>query len=650
PIDLPPGTNPLGTHGLTPISNPKKSGQTSTSLVTVRWLVESCSPIRNSPGPDGFISDHNPDIFNTKYHIIPVERSSAFPGYSPKIQEFNFIISTQLLLPDNTPLANERIEFQWANDGTEMLNDDSEILEVNDNILILRGKLKNSQFQYAKRNNFTYTDREGKAFCWIRLRLFDEKEITDMRKMFNGIKVVIGAGVPDRTDTELEMLTSRSLSYSEILLAPSKFSKDRGLLGLDTSGGLFYGIFNILVEPLKKVVETGTRIIGNIKEAVAHVPRTWQDVVGFALKRLADGIILTTPPLATIRGIEDISDEMRAVVIGVLLGIPRGLYVMLRDTIEDIKTLTFDLPRALFNFFADDPKFALEILGVISNPSTGLIIYNLDREFQEKIRTGFSKFKGLFENLSMLLQSIWNSFWQNNNQESIILSGLRNIGNWMYESFDEFVGSIATDYLGYTRNDTKYRCFVGGFIGGDFLGYIISTVGVQFLISWFTGGTGTIVSCVSRLGRVGIVLDNGLRFVRAFLIFIQKIEDLIGEAVVILGRTIKNGIGKILLSIFKLISTLLAPINDYLIEPLMKSILNISNEMQKKVVEMIYKWSFPEQINGEKIEKIALGLIEGTNSSTKNIDLVCRDCIQVLAETAEDVPGGRIGSNMLECS
>ncbi len=65
---------------------------------------------------------------------------------------------------------------------------------------------------------------------------------------------------------------------------------------------------------------------------------------------------------------------------------------------------------------------------------------------------------------------------------------------------------------------------------------------------------------------------------------------------------------------------------------------------------MFYIWSFPENINGLKLEYVEFGLIEGVQPSpTRSIDEITEGTIKVLAETAEETPGGRIARNMLEC-
>lgn len=82
---------------------------------------------------------------------------------------------------------------------------------------------------------------------------------------------------------------------------------------------------------------------------------------GFLLKRIADYVIATYLPGSGVIGmaVGAAPEQLRAAVIDELLGVPRGLWVMAGDQIQDVKTLAFDLPRALINFFCEDPAFAL---------------------------------------------------------------------------------------------------------------------------------------------------------------------------------------------------------------------------------------------------------------------------------------------------
>src|SRR5512134_1218390 len=104
------------------------------------------------------------------------------------------------------------------------------------------------------------------------------------------------------------------------------------------------------------------------------------------------------------------------------------------------------------------------------------------------------------------------------------------------------VGGIATDYLRFQKDGDEYRYFVGGFIGGDVLGYIVATVGVELLLAWFTGGIGTIVSAMGKLGRVGAIAGRAVQFLGRLLAFFRRIEDLIGDFMAVVGRTVKNGL------------------------------------------------------------------------------------------------------------
>jgi hypothetical protein len=622
-------------------SQPGTASAPPNAEMKVRWLVESSAPILEGDGPDSIATDSDPELYTNLMGSstdnggsIPIEPldDGSTPIDNPPIRLFNFIVSTQVLTPGNHPIEGEKVTFQW-HDALDITGDESEILEVSNDLSALKTKLVNNEA--ADKNDYAYSNAEGKAFCWIRLRLYDENDLADMEKRLKVVKAVVGESVrpvipASLTSTGLHSVVRPPVGSTTSSTAPNQ-----------------QPIFNILVNPGVSAIESFGEWINGQLEFLGGLPRTKEEVIGFALKRLADGIILMYPmpgyTRATLAGFED---ELRSMVIGLLLGLPRGVYAMGRDTIQDLKMLVFDLPRALFNLIAKDPKFALQVIGSIISPTTGAVMYGLDSEFRDQINKAFSKFRGLLENISTIIGTLWTTF-----RDQITFSGITDaLGTYLYNDFSKFVGFIGTDYLKYRKDDGEYRHFVGGFIAGDILGYIVTTIGVELLLAWFTAGIGNIISVVSKLGRLGRLAASGLRVVEAFIRFIQRIGEIIGEVISAIGTIGKNAIGRLMGFLVHVLQKLFHPLAEHIIEPLFDALMNLADEIRKDVMTMLYRWSHPDGDLTRKADDFVNGIIDGTELTPPDkLKDVLQDTLELLSFTAKDKPGTNIAPNMLIC-
>lgn len=570
------------------------------SEMKVRWLVENSSPIRAGTGPDLIDPASDPELFDVTGGGIAIEPEydpATADTVNPPIREFKLIVSSQLLSPDNHPIPGQKITFRWLNPPGEPPNDDSDILEVSDDLAALKQKLAEDEPGNGRAS--AYADAEGKAYALIRLRLFDEYDLPDLDHRLKGLKVVIGDVVmppPPPATTGLHTMTHATAGSTMAGAATTA----RSLLADLASLG------NILVDHGQAAVESWGRWIGGQLEAVAGVPRTVEEFLGFALKRLADGVIVMFPmPGSSLALLSPYADELRATVIGMLLGVPRGIYAMGRDTIQDLKQLVWDLPKALFNFICKDVKFAAQILGSVVAPKLGTVFYALDPTFREKIHKAFESFGSFLSLAGTIISGLFTALSDPTTRSAITSA----IGNYFYNEFEKMVGGIATDYLMYQKNGLEYRYFIGAFIGGDILGYILMTVGVELLLAWFTAGIGNIVSALSKFGKVGRLAGKAAELIHGVITFFQKIGDRISDFVAAVGGRLKNAIGKVMMSIFKFIERFVHGVDDMLIAPLIDSMINLAEEAQERVARMFLRLGENVGEHGDRVGYMADSLI-----------------------------------------
>lgn len=512
--------------------------------LTVRWLSETFTPLRDGPGPVMLKPKNVPGIKKP----IPVEDSS------PPVRQFDFIVSAQLREGDETPVPDKRVTWQLLSE-TDLPGDDTELLEVSAKFLPLKRKLRNDlspSYSLEAR-----TDAEGKTYCWIRLRLFDRRQITNPQLYLRGFKIIIG----DPEEPDPTPPVTASLLSPPVTVSASMAGTGMGPLFAAVGTGpnppnqpWWQQLVDVLVEPFEQAATTGVHWVSErVGEAVAALPRTWQEVLGFGLKRFADGYLLMIGlyPVALLAGA---LEQARAATIGAFLGLPRGIWVMARDQVQDIKALVFDLPRAVFNFIAEDPKFALEVLATISTPALGQVIYHLDPSFQQKINESLSRFANLAAELPGQIRQLWQAL------TAMPLGDLiESVGGAIYSGFKDFVGDIATDYLRFPKDGLLFHFFVGGFMAGDFLGYILGTIGVQALAAYLSAGIATWVSGVAKIARAQRLLGAVMGVVDKMVEVFRQIQ----AALQGLGTAIKAGIGRVLLAFARFFELL----DDTFIDP-----------------------------------------------------------------------------------
>ena len=510
-------------------------------------------------------------------------------------------------------------------------------MEVGNDQALLKRKLETGEDGTGQ--EFTYASAEGKAYALIRIRLFDEADLPDMDHRLKGLKVIIGDAVspPAPVSTSLHTVTRSTVSSS----APGALSAGSTLDWLRRLG-------NILVNPGESAVESFGQWIGGQLEAAVGIPRTFKEFIGFTLKRIADGIIIMFPlPGSSAALLSAHAEELRATVIGMMLGIPRGIYAMGRDTIDDLKQIFWDLPRALFNFIAKDPKFALQVLGSVASPIAGKVMYELDPEFRRKITEAFSKFKGFMSLASKIISGLWTALMDSSTRSAITSA----IGDYFYNEFEKLVGGIATDYLLYAKNGLEYRFFLGAFIGGDILGYILVTIGVEVLMAWFTAGIGNIVSALAKFGKLGRIAGKALQLFHKVITFIQKIKDRIWDFVGGIAGRIKEGIGRVFMSLFKVIERFVHAVDDKLLIPMIEAIVELAEEVQERITKMLYRLSEDVSEFGDRVGFMADSIITEflNDPPTRNLKEFFSEFLDVLSYGVAKPRNSLVEPNLFKC-
>lgn len=654
----PPVPDPIGSRlprsfpppaGVIPGSGAGVGEEPVESEMKVRWLVESSNPVREGTGPDFIETSSDPDLFDDtmsgttpnggKIPIEPEYDPATAAADNPPIREFKLIVSSQLLSPDNHPIPGQKITFRWLNPPGEPSGDDSKILEVGNDLAVLKQKLADDD--PGDGSEFAYADAEGKAYALIRLRLFDEYDLPDLDHRLKGLKAIIGDVVkppPPPPATGLHTMTHATAAST---MAGATTTARSLLADLENLG-------NILVDHGEAAVESWGRWINGQLEAMAGLPRTVEEFVGFALKRLADGVIVMFPmPGTSLALLTPYADQLRATVIGMLLGIPRGIYAMGRDTIQDLKQLVWDLPRALFNFVADDPKFALQILASVVAPAAGTVFYELDPAFRQKITEAFSKFGNFLSLAGTIISGLFTALSDSSTRSAITSA----IGNYFYDEFEKMVGSVATEYLKYQKNGLEYRHFIGAFIGGDILGYVLMTVGVELLLAWFTAGIGNIVSALSKFGKLGRLAGKAAELIHGIITFLQKIGDRISDFVSAMGGKLKNAIGKVMMSIFKFLERFVHAVDDKLIAPLIESMINLAEEVQERVARMFLRLGEDVAEHGDRVGFMADSLITNLLSDPPDRELKAffDDFLEVMSFSVAKDKDSFVKPNLCDC-
>lgn len=504
---------------------------------TVRWVVEALSPIQSKPG-----DPKDPTL--------------------PDVVEA--IVSAQLVRQDELlrPMANELVEWELFDPAT-LPNDDSQILEV-----ATDGTLLIEMFEGRKTpsgETRAYSDKNGKTYCWVRLHLFDRGTLIDPDEQgLKGLKIRIG----ERREERKESQPAPGLVTGPVLATLTSAMPIAG--GLVGGGGMAMvaddwilgWLPDILVDPFAEIVETAVEVYDGLMTARAAIARTNQRVLGWWLKRTADGFILAYldtvfPDQAAI------IERARATYIGFLLGIPRGVWVMGTDQIEDIKMLLSLVPL-LIDFIQQNPGTTLTILAEVGDvlggpPGTALpkLATKLAHRYRDQIRKAIDAFPGAAMRFGPMVIGLWNSQGSLDAGQMLQTFGWQ-LFDWFYTGFREFVGFIATDYLGYADGSIEYNSFVCGFIAGDFLGYILGTVGLELLLAYATGGIATYVKSIGLIGKLARLGGPIARLVEALFKAYQAVKEAVETAVGVAVDAVKAGIGRVLAGLMHLFEAVFA--------------------------------------------------------------------------------------------
>jgi hypothetical protein len=498
---------------------------------------------------------------------IPVER-----GNSPPVEHCDVIVAARMMERSGRPVPRTKLTFRFLHE-TDLPGDDSRILEVSADLAALRRTI---QDRLSPRfSDHAYTSEDGYAYCWLRLKLFDGREPRVQRMPLKGLKVIVGenTGAPGGGSPAmppgvwpplLSVGAATALMTAPLLaggaVPPAGAPRGAGVTDVALPDWL-RALKNILVEEGTKAAVTAVVAVAPyIQEAKAALPRTQEEVVGFTLKRIADYFILQymapvavaahsgllgpadarVTPIAALVPRE--YEELRAIVIGVLLGVPRGLYVVGRDQVMDVKALVFDLPRALFNFIEANPQHALQIIGFIRNPAAAItervVRYALDPEMQKRVDAALARFAGLAEKIGLVLFNVWSAFWQD--PVLFSMNALQRIIDVIFSSFETFLGRLPTDYLKYAKDSRSYAFFIWAFMGGDVLGWVLGTVGVEVLLAYVTGGVATYLKVAAKGARLAGWAAKLIEVVQKVFAVLIKIKDELGRVFLAIVQLFKR--------------------------------------------------------------------------------------------------------------
>jgi hypothetical protein len=334
-------------------------------------------------------------------------------------------------------------------------------------------------------------------------------------------------------------------------------------------------------------------------------------------------------------------------VIGGLLGIAHGIWAFGGDTINSVRVL-FDLPRAIADFFAENAKLKLEVVGSILDYRTGVVLYMNDQEFSDRIDYAFKRVASsapqvwvfIRDGVAPVLKGMLQAFARavakaiatGSPIPQLIFAFSEAVGNLAYDRFPEFVGSIATDSLGYKKDSALYHYFSGGFFWGDWIGWLVATVGFQIVLGYLTAGIGTVISAVGKIAVVQEAIAWLAGGAAKGLEILVKLIDLLKTALAAAGQLLaqlKDAIGRVILAIVKFFTELLQP----LVEPVLAAFGGAPGESMRTLLQYA-------GLEGEQIVGIAQGL---TDSATDG--QVARDVIRCIVAAAQN-PAGAL---LLEC-
>ncbi len=594
----------------------------------VTWVVRASNLVRKGEGPEMRIVSYRSEP-------IPVERKKG----SAPIRYCDFIVSAQIQDPQGNLSQNEWVTWLF-NDPYAPIEDDSSIIEVSGDLNALIAKLEAGDT--SKGPNHALTNDQGEVYCLKRIRLFEEAQLGGPEAFAKPFEILIGESLGDVPE---EVLASPS--FGEV--ADRILSTGGGDTPqiFTTTGEEEVGLWDVLVDPLQKAVEsTFKKVMGGFAmKASASIARTDPRVIGFFLKRMADGIIsicnLEGSAMVLAKKLNKPYDpeHLRSLVIGMMLGVPRGIWVMGRDQVEDIKSLVVDLPRALFDMIAKEPGRPLIVLGTpLPVGFTVLVGYTLGKKFNEALQENMALIAGSTVKMASTVDRLLVSMVTADEKDIRIAFGISlakgavmgakvvtSLPDLFYDSFEKFVGFIPRDYLRYKKDSTPHHYFILSFIAGDFLGYIVGTVGVEALLAILTEGVATLIKGLTKIARSSKVAAKLIGdLVEAF----NDLKKAIGK----IGKAARGRLSE------AVVRAMLAAIRfiDELEPRFLKSFLAALAESSKETRDRTLRWlyRYGKDGDGARMAGMAKGLKKGLPEQGGR-EGRAKDVIELLAELAE---------------
>lgn len=419
----------------------------------------------------------------------------------PELRRHRFVISAQVLNYPDQPAAGELVGFALADDGIG----DGRILGVG---ATPAEALRGDSFDDV------LTGADGKAFVYLELDLW-------------------ARGMLPTRDAELIPLVAEFRTRPSRASAPASptFAPTMAIAAAPPAMGTIpqdwlTGLVDILVDDGMPAVGDAMRWLQDRFVSVVGVNRTKERVIGLGLDMLDMHLALTMPvpssfpfPVTGDDGVERIelvtltADEMKAIRLGVVFGEARGSYVGVRDTVSDWANLAgmpITLVAMFYQFVAGDPGFAAKVVLSQAVPGSGIVLYKLDSGFKTKVDDYIKKFTGRIDEAVKVFRSVMAAIWK---APGVAFQA---IGATLYQGFEDLVGVIPTDYLGFARGSTPYNRFMAAFIAADILAFIVTALGIEIAVGYLTAGIGNVVSALAKTARLARVARLAAGIVEIF--------------------------------------------------------------------------------------------------------------------------------------